>query len=209
MAITIEDITLEADPHDARWTLRVTRQHLNTLRSRGAHPCQNDIEMTVVSALIQAMRPRRVCEIGALRGGWIAALTDALSHNAIIWEIDPADTPALRIARRRAEHIVCAGTNRRIEWKIARSQDIAHEIRAAAPWDLVHVDGDHRYEAVRHDLELAHEVLRPGGLLVAHDVRNPKEEGLRRAWDEFAKEKDMCIIDAGAGMGIGLVWKRL
>jgi predicted O-methyltransferase YrrM len=50
------------------------------------------------------------------------------------------------------------------------------------PVDLLWVDGDHRYEAVRFDLAEWGKLVRVGGTVAAHDYTH--REGVRRAWDE-------------------------
>lgn len=49
--------------------------------------------------------------------------------------------------------------------------------------DFVYVDGDHRFEGVYYDLQLAHRLLRPGGIMACDDINHPKYPGIRKAWD--------------------------
>merc|ERR1712242_413053 len=63
----------------------------------------------------------------------------------------------------------------------------------AAAWispsslDLVFVDGDHAYEAVRQDIRAWRSKLRPGGILAGHDY-SLFRPGVVRAVHEFATE---------------------
>jgi len=47
------------------------------------------------------------------------------------------------------------------------------------PYDLVHVDGDHSEDAARHDIWMALEAVREGGVVLVDDVRYI--DGVRRA----------------------------
>jgi predicted O-methyltransferase YrrM len=55
-----------------------------------------------------------------------------------------------------------------------------------APVDFVFVDGDHRYEWVKKDLELYWPKIRPGGKLCGHDYTDNADTcQVKRAVDEF------------------------
>lgn len=61
--------------------------------------------------------------------------------------------------------------------------------------DLVFVDGDHRYEFIKLDIELWSKHLVRGGIMAIHDVQNPDLEefeinGPVRAWDDFIVGND-------------------
>lgn len=53
------------------------------------------------------------------------------------------------------------------------------------PADLVFVDGDHGRDAVLHDTNLAREILRPGGMIVWHDVGNKTAPAVRECLEEM------------------------
>jgi Methyltransferase domain len=56
---------------------------------------------------------------------------------------------------------------------------------------MVFLDGDHRYEGVRRDLELLAKILSPGVSLLCHDYTNPENDtgelGVRKAITEFVR----------------------
>lgn len=49
--------------------------------------------------------------------------------------------------------------------------------------DLLWVDGDHSYEAAKFDIERWGALVRPGGVMAAHD-HSRRFPGVQRAWDE-------------------------
>jgi MMP 1-O-methyltransferase len=53
------------------------------------------------------------------------------------------------------------------------------------PIDLLFLDGDHSYAAVRQDFEDWAPKVRPGGYLVMHDVVHPQHQGPARVVDEL------------------------
>jgi predicted O-methyltransferase YrrM len=57
-------------------------------------------------------------------------------------------------------------------------------------FDLVYIDADHSYEAVKLDLKYWYPKVKKGGMLCGHDANRP---GVEPAINEFAKEKDLKL----------------
>lgn len=57
-------------------------------------------------------------------------------------------------------------------------------------FDLIFIDGDHSYQAVKQDLQLWRDKLRPGGLLAGHDLFNLAFEGVLEALVEDVVQRD-------------------
>tara|TARA_R110002096_G_scaffold51401_6_gene134411 strand:+ start:2357 stop:2836 length:480 start_codon:yes stop_codon:yes gene_type:complete len=68
--------------------------------------------------------------------------------------------------------------------------------------DILHIDADHKYESVKRDFELWESVVRPGGVVLFHDIVAFKDD-VGRFFDELEGKKDR--IEEGAGLGIW--WK--
>ena len=68
-------------------------------------------------------------------------------------------------------------------------QGRSHEHAAAwrEPVDMVFLDGDHAYDAVKRDLQDWAARVRPGGYLALHDVVHAVHDGPRRALDELLR----------------------
>ena len=49
--------------------------------------------------------------------------------------------------------------------------------------DLLHIDGDHTYEGVKNDFELWESVVRPGGVILFHDIDSFDE--VRKFFEEI------------------------
>jgi len=59
--------------------------------------------------------------------------------------------------------------------------------------DVVYIDADHSYEAVKQDLNLSYEIVKKGGFICGHDYTNHMFPGVVRAVNEFCLEKELSI----------------
>lgn len=83
---------------------------------------------------------------------------------------------------------------------------------AGQQYDLIFVDGDHRYEVVRHDAQFFNR-LAPGGLILFHDYSPDgsarPSDGSYRALNDLQKERrpaDVIVVGSG---GVGMLgWIR-
>jgi hypothetical protein len=72
--------------------------------------------------------------------------------------------------------------------------------------DVLHLDGLHTEEAVRHDVDSWLTKLRPGGLLLLHDVRvRSKGFGVWKIWNELQQQSRSWTFEDGPGLG---VWQK-
>jgi hypothetical protein len=58
--------------------------------------------------------------------------------------------------------------------------------------DFIYIDGDHRYEGCRSDLQLARKKVRRGGVIAGHDYC-PEFDGVMRAVDEFSAAHGLTL----------------
>lgn len=59
--------------------------------------------------------------------------------------------------------------------------------------DVVFIDANHSYEAVRNDLEAWWPKIKKGGIMAGHDYFNPPPDGVKQAVDEFFQSLDLSI----------------
>jgi hypothetical protein len=72
--------------------------------------------------------------------------------------------------------------------------------------DVLHLDGLHTETAVRHDVESWLAKLRPGGILLLHDVRvRGKDFGVWKIWAELQRQSRSWTFEDGPGLG---VWQK-
>ncbi len=72
--------------------------------------------------------------------------------------------------------------------------------------DVLHLDGLHTEAAMRHDVDSWLPKLRPGGILLLHDVRvRSKDFGVWKIWAELQQPGRSWTFEDGPGLG---VWQK-
>lgn len=135
-----------------------------------------------VLTLVAHLRPRRVLEIGTAAGHMTANLTAFTPPDAVVYSIGVVaeDQPRSGTAQqdyevpRRdqfAKFVNHFGTAHKAMLVTADSR--GYDFARLAPLDLAFVDGGHDLATARSDSLGAYAALRPGGVLVWHDVPSP------------------------------------
>jgi predicted O-methyltransferase YrrM len=125
-------------------------------------------EITALMAYAAEREPVRVCEIGTLYGGTTVLLSRVAPSVRLMVGID------LRVVNRRfltglaprgqAVHLLEGSSQDQ------QTVDRLGGILDGSPLDLLFIDGGHRYEDVRADFLRYRDLVRPGGLIVFHDI---------------------------------------
>ena len=165
---------------------------------------QSKWEIDGLVLLLNQYNVRSMLEIGSKNGATARYLANKCALKRIVM-VDNSPGHALQktIEKMGRNGVSC-------QLIVADSQDQATvaEVQKHAPFDLVFIDGDHSYEAVR--LDWLH--YGPMGRIVAfHDIKGD-EKGpnfdVGKAWNAIKSpyRQTFEIVEYGRQMGIGVVW---
>jgi len=151
------------------------------------NPYLNPADTDALLGLVKSVRPRVMIEFGCNYGRTAAVLLKQVPTLETYIGIDVpfAHRPALGCQQSEVplypgEH---AANDPRFSVLLRDSRTLTKA--DLEPCDAVFIDGDHSEAAVLHDSRLARELVRPGGIIVWHDVGNRAVE-VDRALDQLA-----------------------
>jgi predicted O-methyltransferase YrrM len=184
---------------------------------------QKPSEIIDLLRMLIDLKPVRLCEVGARRGGTLALFAHVAPPEASILSIDLAFSPAQSRYNPRL-----GKTTQRIEcWSAdSHAPELPERVSrwfSSKPIDFLFIDGDHSEDGVRLDYERFSPLVRPGGLIAFHDIVPDAEErwmgrsesysgGVHRFWNQLKEREPEAIelIDRPNqdGFGIGVVRAR-
>jgi len=173
---------------------------------------------------VSRRRPFVGVEIGVWRGCTSAILLEAFPH-LHLYMIDPWEqhSPHSEYFKSGDGAAKKSGWEHRANLRaaIAATEPYADRrtivqmtsVEAARQWvklcpenqgiDFAFIDGNHTYDAVRHDVFAWGARMTVGGLLCGHDYGHPRDQrgiwGVSRAVNEFAAlvQRDVCVLPGG------------
>ncbi len=140
---------------------------------------------------------RTIVEIGSFRGK-SAALMALGAPGARLTCIDPHE-PTHFGSFSDDDHAAFMRTieSNGVSDRVTHVRERSHDARAGwpseTPIDFLWIDGDHSYEGAKRDFEDWSTLVRPGGIVAAHDAFRERFPGVLRAWRE--------IVEADARFG--------
>ncbi len=146
-------------------------------------------ELSSLRKLLRGMpRPIRGAEIGVWEGKLSVGLLRSIEKLELLmidpyekWDDANKTKKAINYAMLKAKHRTKPFEDRRII--MLATSERASKFVADNSLDFVFIDGDHRYEHVKLDVESWMPKVRPGGLISGHDY-NPRQPGLIKAVHE-------------------------
>lgn len=163
--------------------------------------------------LVALIRPRLFVELGTDRGESYFAFCQSAAENETgtscvaidTWRGDSHaggydETTFDEVSRHNRQHYAAFS-------RLLRSTfDDALSSFADGSIDLLHIDGWHTEEAVRHDLQSWLPKLRAGGILLMHDVEvRARDFGVWKVWKELAQHGRAHTFHEGPGLGL---WQK-
>lgn len=163
--------------------------------------------------LVAQLRPRVLVELGTDRGESYFAFCQSARENATAtracaidhWRGDSHagsydDATFAHVTAHNEKHYADFSTLLRLSF------DEALDRFAPASIDLLHIDGHHTEAAVRHDVETWLPKLRPGGILLMHDVAmRARDFGVWKVWEELRRQGRSFTFGQPPGLG---VWEK-
>ena len=152
---------------------------------------------SVVCAFAWSIDARDVLELGAFEGLTTVALAKALpaaSITAIEHDASRSGVTKKRVAAAGLENVSVV------------QNDAIKFLRACADlagpcFDFAFVDDDHTYAHVAEELDLLKRVVRPGGLILMHDVIG--DFGLEQlVWHHKGRIIELPLLHAAGGIGV-------
>ena len=163
--------------------------------------------------LVAAMKPRLLVELGVDRGESYFAFCQSAAENKTgtrcfgidAWRGDQhaggydETTFAQVSAHNRANYNAFSAL-------IRASFDAALDQFEPESIDILHLDGLHTETAVRHDVDSWLPKVRPGGIILLHDVNVRRRDfGVWKIWNELQERGRFWTFHGGPGLG---VWQK-
>jgi predicted O-methyltransferase YrrM len=139
-------------------------------RSHFFRPLQKRTEIFRLVDILERLRPTAICEIGAAGGGTTFLLAHAAAPDALIVSLDLAFTESRKAALKQfalpGQKLVCLQKNSHELETVSAIESCLTGRRL----DVLYLDGDHSYEGIKADFELFSPLVKPGGVIVFHDI---------------------------------------
>lgn len=159
---------------------------------------------------IAAARPQALAELGVHHGISFCAFAEEMQRQGIQGTCLGVDTFAgdkhagyyggSVLERLRAHHDSRYGGFSRL---VQATFDEAAATVADGSLDLLHIDGLHTYDAVRHDFETWLPKLSSRGIVLFHDTQERQQDfGVWRFWAEVSADRPAFEFHHGHGLGV-------
>ncbi len=161
-------------------------------------------------ALMEALRPRVLVELGTHYGASYCAFCQVVAKlelNTICHAVDTwqGDSHAGHYDNDVLAHLKSYHDSRynRFSTLHQLSFDRALEKFPNNSVDLLHIDGLHTYDAVRHDFDSWLPKLSETGVVLLHDISEKREDfGVWKLWQELRDRYDTFEFEHGHGLGV-------
>ena len=171
--------------------------YLDALQSvEGFEPAQKNSELLAILARVGALRPVRMCEIGAAGGGTLFLFARMCAPGSLVISIDLSYS----MGRRRLlgtfangrQRVVCLEADSHVE----KTKRKVERLLDGSQLDFLFIDGDHSYQGVEADFVMYSPLVRPGGIIALHDI----------VADQWTRTGRRTIADSGE---VPRFWKDL
>lgn len=159
--------------------------------------------------LVKVAKPERFVELGTHRGNSYCAMCQAVAALQIAATGTAVDTWQGDVHMAREEGLfeeIQAYHNPRyssFSTLLRATFDEARPYFADHSIDLLHIDGTHTYDAVRHDFQHWKSAMSDRGLVLFHDIEVRRSDfGVWRLWEELSAEFPSIAFRHSHGLGV-------
>lgn len=185
----------------------------------------HDLEVPILAACAKTS-PGTIVEIGSAFGASSAILLSNMPDTAILHSIDPFIVDSMGDTLHASKETCTANVrnvlttlgmaNKLDTWDLR--PEYSHNVVKSwsVPIDMIFIDGDHRYPAVKADFEQWFPFVKKGGLVLFHDSRKEKgtpDNTFNRGWagptklaDELRRDPRVKLVNEAFSI---TVWKKL
>ncbi len=162
------------------------------------------------SDLIGALKPSLLVELGTHYGESYFGMCQAIQEQGIVcksyavdlWRGDP-HTGFYDASVYQEVNAYNENNYAHFSTLLRTTFDDAHRNFSDQSIDLLHIDGLHTYEAVRHDFEFWLPKVRPGGIVLLHDIlARHLDFGVWRLWEDLVRQFPHFEFSHDYGLGV-------
>lgn len=158
------------------------------------------IQLALIDLLCRYKKPTNALEIGTWHGRSAVIFASYVNDNqGVYWGIEPEHTRA-QITEDNCKK-VCPNGKIVVERNISNYSEILNN---KIPWfDIVHIDGEHSFNAVYHDLDIVKTVILKEGLIILDDFFFDLYPQITQAVYKWLDDNpDYVLLAAGVCKGI-------
>lgn len=159
--------------------------------------------------LVRFVKPAVVVELGTHSGNSLCAFAQSVKREGLSSQLFAVDTwqgdeqAGFYSDRIYRELKVYTDQNYPFVRLLRKTFDEARDDFQDDSVDLLHIDGLHTYEAVKHDFETWLPRMRPTGIVLFHDVSVKREGfGVLKFWEELKHRYSTLEFDHSNGLGV-------
>ncbi len=156
---------------------------IGAVHELSGHP--NKVDMLFVCAIAKLRQARSIFEFGTYQGRTTCYLAEATAQTRVT-TLDLPMEGNERYGRFNGDYFRGKPIAERIDQVFVDSRQLDVEPHRSK-YDFIFVDGDHSYELVKNDTELAFQMLKPGGVIMWHDYA-AKSERLVEYFQDFTTQ---------------------
>lgn len=122
------------------------------------------VDLIFLCKLVAVLHPRRVLELGSFRGFTALGMASNMSQEGTIVAVD--------INPEHGDAYAGRAEAARIDRRVGAIGPAVFQNDATGSFDLIFIDADHSYAAVKHDTETVLPLLADDGFIIWHDYAN-------------------------------------